>query len=139
MTQPVRIASDLFESARRTGAAQERSAAQQLSYWARIGREIEASSAIGVAENARLADAATYDEMPPTHQALVRAQWETGMKDAIAGLDLRARFAAEGRTYAVVGDAKGGARDVDIAAPRATKRATKKKPATKKAARRVKA
>lgn len=141
MTQPVRVGADLFESARRTGAALDRSAAQQLSHWARIGREIEASSALSVADHRKIADAATYDDLTPADQALVRAQWELAMDDTVAGLDLRARFAAEGKSFAVVADAKGETHDVAVGRPRrATKKATgAKKTAPKKARARAKA
>mgnify|MGYP001602215174 CR=1 FL=1 len=107
MTQPVRISPDLFESARRVGESQERSTAQQLSHWARIGREIENSSTLSVAGFGRLADAATYDQLDPATQALVRASWEEGVQSRIAGLDLRALFAEQGRSEAVVGDVDG--------------------------------
>ncbi len=136
MTQPVRIAPDLFESARRVGETQERSAAQQLSHWARIGREIENSSAMSVAARGRLADAATYDQLAPAQQALVRAGWEDAMKERISSLDLRADLLAEGRRYLVVGDAAGAAHQL-AATPTASARdtaATRKKTAAKKAA-----
>jgi hypothetical protein len=141
VTQPVRIGSDLFESARRAGAAQERSAAQQLSLWARIGRELEASSAMSVADHAQLARASAYDELSPSDQALVRAQWETAMLERIATLDLPAKLAAEGRRYAVVGDAQGRAKRLALkepvgkpARPRVAKKTTApKKRATRRA------
>nr|MBA2609984.1 hypothetical protein [Actinomycetota bacterium] len=117
MTQPVRIAPDLFESARRVGESQERSAAQQLSHWARIGREIENSSAMSVAARGRLADAATYDRLAPAEQALVRAAWEDAMQARIGGLNLRADLLAEGRRYLVVGDAAGVAHQLPAATP----------------------
>jgi len=120
MTQPVRIGADLFESARRAGAAQDRSAAQQISHWARIGRELEASTAMSVAEHRRLADAATYDDMSPTDQALVRAQWDAAIADGIERLDLRAEFAKEGKRFAIVADARGKTRREPITSTSAT-------------------
>ncbi len=141
MTQPVRIGSDLFESARRAGGAQERSAAQQISHWARIGRELEASASVTVAEHRRLADAAAYDDMSPTEQALVRAQWEVAIGDAIGELDLRRHFASEGKRFVVVADARGVAETVVLPNKRVSKKAPgkKKTSAKKKVATKVKA
>jgi hypothetical protein len=136
MTQPVRVAEDLFESARRVGAAQERSAAQQLSHWARIGRELESSSALTFAEYRGLADAAAYDDLAPAQQALVRAQRELAIAETAAGLDLRSRFVAEGKEYVVVGDDAGRARRVKLSAqpkPKAEKRAAAQKKARARA------
>lgn len=132
MTQPVRISPDLFDSARRVGEAQERSTAQQLSHWARIGREIENSSALSVADSGRLADAATYDELDPASQALVRAAWEEGILSRTSQLDLRAAFAEQGRTTAVAADADGNVRVEAIKRP---VRPARKKVAAKRASR----
>jgi hypothetical protein len=126
MTQPVRIGSDLFESARRTGAAQERSAAQQISYWARIGRELEASTSLTVAAQRRLADAAAYDDMSATDQAVVRAQWEAAIGDVIAQLDLRKHFADAGKQFAIIGKARGAAEKVAVAPAKKRTRAKAK-------------
>lgn len=100
---PTRIDGDLYESARLAAAAYSRSTAQQITHWARIGRELEAAPAVSQrAIGEVLAGARSYDSLTDKEQAIVRAEWAERIEARRVGLDLEARFAAEGRPYAVL-------------------------------------
>ena len=83
----------------------DRSAAQQITHWARIGREIEAGAGIAHARIAEvLARRADYDGLTAEEQAIVRAEWGERLEARRSGLDLAAKFAAEGHAYAELDD-----------------------------------
>lgn len=129
MTQPVRIDPELLDSAKRAGATQGRSAAQQIAFWAQIGRQLESSTSLSVKAHRELAMAA-YDELDPIAQAQERARWEREIAKRLAGLDLAEEFAAEGRPYVVVANDAGAPQRVDPgrhATRSRTKAAPKKK------------
>ena len=99
-TSPARIDDELYASAKLAGSVQSRSASQQVAHWARIGREIEASSTISHREIAAvLAGSRSYDSLDPKEQAVVRAEWSVRMDGARAALDLAQDFARAGRTW----------------------------------------
>src|SRR5680860_713082 len=78
-TMPMRVDGDLFEAAKSVGAVASRSAAQQISHWARIGRELEASPGTSPRDVQRvLAGEAgyKYDNLGERDQAVVRASWD---------------------------------------------------------------
>ena len=94
-TMPARIDEELFEQARTAGQLNSRSATQQLSHWARIGRALEASQLLNHRDIARvLSGQLAYDTLSDPDQALVRVEWERRIEEARAGLDLSADFAA---------------------------------------------
>lgn len=96
----MRMDGDLFEAAKAVGAIASRSAAQQLSHWARIGRELEASPGTSQRDIQRaLAGEAAYDELGERAQAVVRALWDEEMKGRRARLDLAAEFTQAGRSW----------------------------------------
>ena len=129
-TSPARIDDELYASAKLAGSVQSRSASQQVAHWARIGREIEASSSISHKEIAAvLAGSRSYDGLDPKEQAVVRAEWSARMDEARAELDLAKDFARAGRTWVEL-DEKG--RVVERSRPAETRAA--KKPAAKKSA-----
>ena len=71
---PTRIDGELFEAAKSIGAVTSRSAAQQIAYWARIGREIEAAPSTNQRDIQRvLAGQSEYDSLSERGQAVVRA------------------------------------------------------------------
>jgi hypothetical protein len=99
-TTPTRVDQDLFASAQLVGPLMERSAAQQLTHWARIGRELEAAADVSHRDIAEvLANRRSYDDLTPEEQAVVRAEWSERIAERRAGLDLAARFAEQGRSY----------------------------------------
>lgn len=103
-TMPTRISQDLFESARAVGEARSRSAAQQLDYWARLGRELEASPGITVGEIERiLSGQAAYDDLTAGEQAVARVAWQQQIRERAAALDLTDDLAGAGRPWPEAG------------------------------------
>lgn len=106
-TSPARIDDDLFASAKLAGEVQSRSASQQVVHWARIGREIEASTSISHRDVAEvLAGSRSYDGLSPKEQAVVRAEWSARMDSIRKALNLAEEFTAAGRAWVEL-DAKG--------------------------------
>lgn len=104
-TTPTRVDQDLFASAQLVGALMERSAAQQLTHWARIGRELEAAADVSHRDIAEvLAKRRPYDDLTAEEQAVVRAEWTERMAQRREGLDLADRFAEDGRSYVELGE-----------------------------------
>lgn len=103
-TMPLRVGDDLLASAKLAADASGRSAAQQIGYWAKLGRELERSGSVSVREIADvLAGARSYDDLDPKAQAVVRAEWDARIEARRAALNLAERFAAEGRSWVEAG------------------------------------
>jgi hypothetical protein len=133
-TSPARIDDELYASAKLAGSVQSRSASQQVAHWARIGREIEASSNISHKEIAAvLAGSRSYDGLSPKEQAVVRAEWAARIDEARAALDLAKDFARAGRTWVELDD-KGRVVERGRAETRTKKPATKKRATPKRTA-----
>lgn len=97
---PTRIDRTLFEAAKAAGSVHSRSAAQQLSHWARIGKELESSPAVTHGEIDRtLTGGARYDALTEREQAVVRADWDELIAERIAGLDLEDRLRESGHAW----------------------------------------
>ena len=97
---PTRIDEDVTSAARVAAELFSRSTAQQVNHWARIGRELEASSSISQRDVAEvLAGRASYDELSAREQAVVRAEWAERMTALREGLDLAAEFTAAGESW----------------------------------------
>jgi hypothetical protein len=107
-TTPTRFDSALFASARAAGGRANRSAAQQLAHWARLGQELEASGLSHRDIERVLAGQISYDAVGVREQAVVRTAWREEVEQDIAALDLRARFAADGRRRWSEADESGG-------------------------------
>lgn len=104
-TMPTRIDGELFEAAKATGAVMSRSAAQQLSHWARLGRELEASPQVSHRDIERvLAGEQSYDTLANPEQAVVRTAWDERVDAARKALDLEAEFRAAGESWSEVDD-----------------------------------
>lgn len=104
-TSVARIDSDLHAAAKLVANVSGRSDGQQVSHWARLGRELEASGAVTPRHVAAvLAGARSYDNLRPHEQAVVRAEWSERMNEFRADLDLAAEFAEAGRSYVEVDD-----------------------------------
>src|SRR5436190_2613696 len=103
-TMPLRVGDDLLASAKLAAEASGRSAAQQIGYWAKLGREIERSQSVSVREIAEvLSGARSYDDLDPKAQAGVRAEWDARIEARRAALNLAEVFAAEGRSWVEAG------------------------------------
>jgi hypothetical protein len=99
-TSPTRIDDDLFASAKAVGEVMSRSASQQVSHWARIGRELEAAASVSQRAIAEvLAGEGSYDRLTAEEQAVVRAEWSERIDARVASLDLARAFATEGRSF----------------------------------------
>lgn len=99
VSPPTRLDDDVYAAARTAAAAQSRSVAQQLSHWARLGRELEAGGLASADATRVLTGAASYDDIAGPAQAIVRAAWDDQIDTAIGDLDLPGRFAAAGRGW----------------------------------------
>lgn len=107
-TIPTRIDSELFAAAKAIGAIESRTATQQLSYWARIGRELEASPGTSPRDIQRVLAGEpgfTYDRLADPDQALVRAAWDEQLLERAAALDLADRFRRAGRSWSEADEA----------------------------------
>jgi hypothetical protein len=135
-TSPARIDDELYASAKLAGSVQSRSASQQVAHWARIGREIEASSSISHKEIAAvLAGSRSYDSLDSKEQAVVRAEWSARMDEARAELEVAMEFARAGRTWVEVDEKGHVVERGGPAEPRAAKKpAAKKSVAAKRSA-----
>lgn len=106
---PTRLPEDLYEAARREAVRANRSTAQQITDWARLGRESESAPDVSVRDVRRvLAGRSPSTSLNEREQAVVRAEWDERITEGIAELDFEAEFTASGDTW-VVGDGKGGA------------------------------
>jgi ParD-like antitoxin of type II ParDE toxin-antitoxin system len=95
---PIRIDNELYNAAKAVAPTRDRSAAQQVAYWARIGRELEASGAISAGTiNDVLVGRRPYDSLGPEDQAVVRAVWAERLDSIAGGINLAQQFVAEGR------------------------------------------
>ncbi|HEU0256304.1 MAG TPA: hypothetical protein VFQ96_00535, partial [Microbacteriaceae bacterium] len=91
---------DLFDAAKLVGTIANRSAAQQINHWARIGRELEASPGTSLRDIRRvLPGEASYDDFGEHSQAVMRAIWDEQMAEGRARLNLAIEAAA--RRYLV--------------------------------------
>ena len=103
-TMPLRVGDDLLASAKLAADATGRSAAQQIGYWAKLGRELERSGSVSVRELAEvLAGSRSYDDLDPKAQATVRAEWDARIEARRAALNLAEQFTAEGRSWVEAG------------------------------------
>ena len=105
LSPSIRIDDEVHASAVSVAPLMSRSAAQQISHWARIGRELESSREISQRDIERvLACEASYDDLGVREQAVVRAEWSERTEQRLRELDLAARFAATGEPYAELDD-----------------------------------
>jgi len=99
-TSPTRIDDEIYEAARAVGEVMNRSASQQITHWARIGRARESSPQLAYQDVlAVLKGQVSYDDIGLHEQAVVRAEWDELMEQRIARLDLGSLFEAQGRSY----------------------------------------
>lgn len=98
---PIRIDDEIDTAARSAAKRMSRSVAEQVSHWARLGRELERSPDVSVARvRAVLSGRRSYDSLAAPEQAVVRTQWADNVEQRLAALDLSQVFATSGHTYA---------------------------------------
>lgn len=97
---PTRIDEDLFAAAKSAGEVVGRSATQQINHWARVGRELETSSAVSARDLAALlVGLASYDDLGAGEKAVVRAEWDERMTELRTSLNFEDEFTAAGDTW----------------------------------------
>lgn len=95
----IRVDGEIHASAKLVAPVMSRSAAQQISHWARIGRELESAQGVSASDIANvLVGRRSYDTLGDEEQAVVRAEWAERLVALRASVDLQDEFAAEGRT-----------------------------------------
>jgi len=100
-SQPVRLEPEMPAFAKDVAERMIRSDAEQLSHWARIGREIELSSDVSVLELRQvLSGHADYDALSAKEPAVVRAAWGQRMEELRGALRLDEQFKMSGYRYA---------------------------------------
>lgn len=98
---PVRLDAEITEAARVAAARMSRSVAQQVSHWARIGRELERAQDVSADEIRRVLDgSASYDALSAKEQAVVRAVWDSRIDSLRENLRLDRDFDGAGYHYA---------------------------------------
>lgn len=125
---PVRLDAEITEAARIAASRMSRSVAQQVSHWARIGRELERARDVSPGDIRRVLEGqAEYDELPAKEQAIVRAVWSGRIDQLRTGLRLDRVYAERGYRYAEIDEH--GEVVVRQEAPRPARTAHKKKSA----------
>jgi hypothetical protein len=104
-TSPMRVDDDLYASAKDAGAVQSRSASQQITHWARIGRELEQSPSVSHRRIQEVLDgAARYDDLTVDEQAVVRSEWAERMDERRRGLDMADVLGVDGDGWVELDD-----------------------------------
>jgi hypothetical protein len=104
---PTRVDDGIYADAAAAGTHMGRSAARQLSHWARIGREVEATTVMATRRrriDAVLAGRDDYDLLDADDQALVRSRWAERIGEHAATVDVGAAKHAAGLPYLTVDD-----------------------------------
>jgi hypothetical protein len=98
---PVRLDREIDAAAREEAQLMSRSVAEQVSHWARLGRELERSPGLSLAHvQAVLRGETSYDALNVLEQAAVRTAWAETLAEKRANLNLAQIFDAEGHDYA---------------------------------------
>lgn len=118
---PVRLDAEITAAARKAAGRMSRSVAEQISHWARIGRELERSPEVSLKEIEEvLAGVAGYDSLTSKQQALVRSIWTVRMTTLRNELRLDKILRAAGHRYAELdADGKPVIREARRAPPKA--------------------
>jgi ParD-like antitoxin of type II bacterial toxin-antitoxin system len=96
----IRIDNEIVESAKLAGDEMSRSASQQISHWARIGRELECGASVSNRDVLLvLRGAKAYDSVGSKEQALVRTAWSEEMARTDGALNLAREFEERGESY----------------------------------------
>ncbi|MCY4518319.1 MAG: hypothetical protein OXB99_13895 [Acidimicrobiaceae bacterium] len=99
-SSPVRIDEEIHACAAAVAPSMSRSTAQQISHWARIGKEFELAPNVSLRDIEQvLACDSSYDGLNSREQAIVRAEWAERTEQRRRALDLVAEFEAAGMSY----------------------------------------
>jgi hypothetical protein len=104
-TVPIDVPSELLAEAGAVSEVMNRSVAQQIAHWARVGREVELAASVSVQSlRAVFAGRRSYDELSGEEQAVVRAQWAERMDVLRGGLVYTDVFSQQERSSAELDD-----------------------------------
>ncbi|MEX1178951.1 MAG: hypothetical protein WEB09_10870 [Nitriliruptor sp.] len=104
-TAPVRIDPDLYESARAVGAAEHRSAAQQVAVWIRLGRAVSMpATAVGQRISAAVAGEVPLGQLVDEERCVADATIDVAIEQAAESVPLGEQLAAEGVTTVALDD-----------------------------------
>ena len=99
-SSPVRVDEEIHACAAAVAPAMSRSTAQQISHWARIGKEFELAPDVSLRDIEQvLACDSSYDDLTSREQAIVRAEWAERTEQRRRTLDLVAEFESAGMSY----------------------------------------
>lgn len=103
--RPTRIPSDLFDSAAAEGAKENRSAKQQLEYWARVGRSVCArQTASRYRVEAALAGTLPLEHLSDEEGVVLDSEVQSRLDARLQDVDLGAVLAARGVTTVALND-----------------------------------
>jgi len=102
LSPPTRVEAEIYAAAKTAGSVHDRSTAQQLTHWARIGQELERSVVSHAAIDDVLQGRRPYDTLGDYDQAVVRVSWADTLKGAASGLDLTGELTEAGRSWSEV-------------------------------------
>lgn len=101
-SRPIRLPSDLYESAAAAARVTSRTVPQQIAHWARTGRELEMSPGVNHRAIAQILSGTgpvSYDSLGEQEQAIVREAWAERVTALREGLNFEAVFTAAGKSY----------------------------------------
>lgn len=105
MSNAVRVSTAMMESARVQGVRAGRSIAQQLEYWARIGRAMENAPGMSVARIRSMLDGKIgYDDLNGDEQLAAREDLAHQITQLKPGKGLQQELIASGLPYSGVDD-----------------------------------
>lgn len=97
MPHPTRIADDVFEDARVEAAAEGRSIAEQINYWARIGRNVSAHHTTARSRvEAALAGTLSPDALDEPESRAYNAELKVAIREKLGEIDFGAVLAERG-------------------------------------------
>jgi hypothetical protein len=104
---PTRLDADVYRDAAAVASSTSRSTAQQLSHWARLGRELEATVIMATRRRALaavLGGQGGYDDLTEDEQAVVRTAWQERIDDLLDRVDVGQQRLNDGKTYLALDD-----------------------------------
>lgn len=97
-TIPTRIDRDLFDEAKRVGESTDRSAAQQLTHWARLGKALEQNATVTEVQ-AYLDGNLAYDDVSTATMPALQERLRSEVSQRLQNLNLAEEFENAGVAY----------------------------------------
>lgn len=98
---PTRLDKDVYAAAKAAASLTGRTVSEQLSHWAKLGSEVEATALLELRRRRRTAQELLadrdYDGLNSDEQALVRTAWDEEMDERLAAADITAVKHAAGQ------------------------------------------